>query len=619
LIRLLQTFLLAGLPFVLARLVLPWVYRPDFVALGGKDYFWGWLQGLRFDLSSLALFLAPGLLLYHLPGPFRSKFWRAPWAVLLGLTSLFFTAVLLVDLVYFGQVHRHLAFELANLWGDWGLMFEMAKIGFLLQLLGFTAFSLFWGRMWWWFFRRPYRAMGLKGYGVMLLLLVLLGRGGVGAKPLAVIDAYKDGDPVLANLSLNGVFTSSHAVLSKRDQDHHPYEPSVALSQALPGLDPQAAYPLLRHGTGPLKGKNLVFILVESLSAHYLDALGGKAFGVTPELDRLVGESLVFDDFYASGQRSLEGLQTVLTGVPSLLGQPTIGEGFQAKVSSLGKLAQANGYQTLFIQAMKRESFRGNAIAGATGFLDYYGQEDIPNRLTYPTGATAPFGWDYETLMFSLDRFGEQKKPFVGFIVTSTTHTPFPRLEPRFEKYPYGVDSEGGFLNSLAYFDWSLGEFLKAAQKQPWFANTVFVITADHAQPHYGQKQFLDYFRIPLILYSPGYLKPGRDSTLGSQLDLLPTLVGLMGFQGDYATVGRDLAQGGSGFAWAREGELMLWITKNAVLRHSLANRVYLKGRQGLSELEAPVDPALGAAMEGQLLSLDQLSYELLQANRWAP
>jgi len=608
--------LLIWLPFGVIRLLFLAVYPDEFGGLGLAELAWAFVRGLRFDGSSIAVFGAIPFLLYHLPGPFKAKGWRLLWHCVLAFGSLVLIAALVIDLIYFGHVHRHLSFELANLFGDWGLMFKMASQGFVVPLIGFFLFSLFWFYLWVRLWLRPYRPAGVLGYVVIFLLLVTIGRGGFGSKPIAVINAYSHGNVASAGLSLNGVFTASHALLQQDERSHHAFELEKAAKLVSPTLDITKKYPLVQQTDRPNQKKNLVFILVESLSATYVDYFGHHNHGVTPFLDQLSGESHSYTNFFASGQRSLEGIQMVLTGVPSLIGLSTIGEGFQARYTSLGHLATKNGYDSLYVQAMARESFRGNAVAGATGFKHYFGKEDIPMRLNYPDPEAAPFGWDYETLMFSLDQMKTLKKPFVSFLVTSTTHTPYPRLENRFEKYPPSTDGEGGFLNSLAYTDWSLSEFFKAARKEPWFKDTLFVITADHAMAHHQKGSVENYFHVPLILYGPGMITAGDDERLGSQIDVLPTLVELLGLQGDVAALGQSLISKKPGFGFMRQGDFMAIITPEGILRHSLADRIDATPRAGKT---GSIDEQTAKAMEEKLLALDQISYELLQQNRWSP
>ena len=344
-----------------------------------------------------------------------------------------------------------------------------------------------------------------------------------------------------------------------------------------------------------------------------MDAFSGTGFGVTSNLDRLAQQGVMFTNFYASGQRSVEGLQSTLTGIGSTIGLPTIGIGLLANYSKLGVLAQDNGYTTIFLQSLKRRSFRTDAIAGSTGFQEFYGMEDMPILLDYPDPTAAKYGWDYETYMLAAEKMEKAKKPFFTYIVTSTTHTPYPRLPKSLEKYPHSQNGEEGFLNALNYSDWSIGEFLKRLEKQPWFDDTVFIFTADHALAHYQSGSFRERFHIPLIIYSPHIFQPKAVSTVSSQLDLFVTIIDILDLHGEYSTFGTSLLSSRrEPFALIREGSVMGIISNDAYLRHSLKNRLEtgLLGPNG--------ENADFQAMERKLLAIDQLTYELIQSNRWA-
>ena len=143
---------------------------------------------------------------------------------------------------------------------------------------------------------------------------------------------------------------------------------------------------------------------MESLSPRYLDSFGRNNYKITPNLDKMSEEGWKFNRFYSHGQRSIEGAQSVLTGLPSVLGLPAISN-LSANYTKIATLAEQNGASTLFVNSALRESFLAQAIAGSTGFREYYGKEDMPLLLDYlPEEKDRDSGWDYETLMFSLEK-----------------------------------------------------------------------------------------------------------------------------------------------------------------------------------------------------------------------
>ena len=605
-------FCLLLAPFTLIRVALLALQGDDFANLVPGQVLIGFFQGLRFDLSSVAIFTLIPLVAWNLPLAFAQKaFWRLGWGAFLTLEGILFVAVLVGDLAYYPYVKRHLSYELQLLEGDWGLVAQMAFKSFLPYLAAFFvlafALALLGHRI-----ARLHDRYVLRWSGLLalFLLLVVLARGSLGDKPIGVIDAFTQGNAQVGQLSLNGIFAVSHDLMSFRSlkRNHMPQDKAEKL--ALGGA--AGRFPLMRHYPGR-EGKkpNLVYILVESLSNRYLgpDASG---FSLTPNLDALAKESVWFTQHYASGQRSLEGIQVALTGLPALKDLPNLGSGLNANSPGMGHMLQQNGYDTLYVQAMKRASFKGESIAGHVGFQRYFGKEDMPLLLNYPDPDESIFGWDHETFQLTLDKIKGMKRPFGAFVVTSSTHTPYFRLPNNLARFPHDPETEDGFKNSMIYFDWALGEFLQAARTQDWFEDTLFVITADHAQPHYSKgANILDFFRTPLILYYPKALKPEVRPEIASQLEVLPTLVDLLGLRGDWGFWGQSLlSERKHPQALMRNGNLMIIVGKEGYVRHSMNNRVEgmtfgATEKQDLRNLEK------------RLLAMDQIMLQLIQENRW--
>jgi phosphoglycerol transferase MdoB-like AlkP superfamily enzyme len=235
----------------------------------------------------------------------------------------------------------------------------------------------------------------------------------------------------------------------------------------------------------------------------------------------------------------------------------------------------------------------------------------MPILLDYQEVNGAKFGWDYETLMFAADKIDRIEKPFLVYIFTGTTHTPFPRLPNGLEKYPHNPDNEKGFLNTLNYTDWSIGEFMGRLKKRPWFNNTIFVFTGDHALAHFQTGPFPEKFHIPLIIYAPGMIKPAIVKDVSSQLDLFPTLIQLMNLEASFSSFGNNLlTPTRDPFAFVRNGSIVGIITSEGYLSHSLKNRLETGG--------SSLSPADFDTMEKKLLATDQMVYETLLSNQWA-
>jgi len=214
---------------------------------------------------------------------------------------------------------------------------------------------------------QPIRKRDYGIYLIVFLVMAVFVRGGLGSKPIAIIDAFAAGNTRQGNLILNGVFSMSHSILKAENVNHHFYDESDALKI----LDhdsswTQSNYPFQKVSTRTPNHYNLVFVLIESLSTKYVDSFSGNGYGVTGNLDRLARQGLAFTNFYANGQRSVEGIQATLTSIPPLVGMPTIATGLVADYSKLGSIARENGYSTIFLQSSKRRSLRIDSVAGST-------------------------------------------------------------------------------------------------------------------------------------------------------------------------------------------------------------------------------------------------------------
>ncbi|NQU64686.1 MAG: sulfatase-like hydrolase/transferase, partial [SAR324 cluster bacterium] len=355
-------YFIALAQFTLARLALLLLYYGQFSMLSPFQIILAFIEGVRFDLASITIFCSVPFLLLALPVRiFRGRLWQGLWSWVTFVILLLMTGVLFGDIVYFDFVKRHTAHELLSFGeGDAGLMGQMIFTVFLPYLLVFLVNMAILIFVWKKVAGGPEERSRVKfrqypAYIVFFMILVVVGRGGFGYKPLAIIDAFASGSSSYGNLVLNGVFSISQASLKAENVSHSFFKQADALKlieKRIKVTNPD--YPFQKQleekSTEPY---NLVFILVESLSFKYVDSFSGKNLGVTPNIDRLANQGLKFTQFYANGQRSVEGIQATLTGIPSIIGLPTIGVGILANYSRLGELAEQNGYTTIFVESLK--------------------------------------------------------------------------------------------------------------------------------------------------------------------------------------------------------------------------------------------------------------------------
>jgi phosphoglycerol transferase MdoB-like AlkP superfamily enzyme len=269
---------------------------------------------------------------------------------------------------------------------------------------------------------------------------------------------------------------------------------------------------------------NVVLISVESLSGDYLKRFGNKE-NITPYLDSLMPYGLWFDQFYASGTRTVRGLEALSLAIPPTPGQSIVRRPDNGDMFTMGSVLKSKGYEC-------------NYIYGGNSFFDNMGkffsnnsytvldQRDIPDSLVHHTTA---WGVDDEAAFdFTLqqcDRSFAGGKPFFNHIMTVSNHRPYTYPDGRID-IPPATQSIAG---AVKYTDYAINRFIKEAQHKPWFNNTLFVIVADHCSKSAGKTDLpVNRYHIPCLVYAPQLIKPAIEERLVSQIDLAPTILGLM-------------------------------------------------------------------------------------------
>jgi phosphoglycerol transferase MdoB-like AlkP superfamily enzyme len=603
-----------------------------FSSLSTLDILLAFAHGIRFDLSIMMALLAFPILLLFLPWRFfSSPRWYQIILWFCFIILLLAVLALAMDIVFFQHSQRHVGAELAQMQSDSGYIVSMLTT-YWFAVLGFVIFTFFFAKIWQrWLFGAPssssqnkQQTSPPKGWQTLLaipfvlLFITLIIRGGLlTGKPLMVINAFISDSSELANLTLNGVYTGIRVSMSSNNASHYQHHHfSDQEIQATLGI--KKDYPFVQRYQPKKNPPNIIVLQIESLNYQFIDALGNKQYGVTPYLDTLVPQSKVYDRFYSAGQRSIVGLQAIWTGIPALLGFPTVDNGLSTyNITQIATLARQKGYKTLFAQTSSRSSFRIDALAKSVGFEEYWGMEDIGAlKLDYPQGIKPHFGYDYETLMLLKNKVtthfdNNPQQPVLMSFFSGTTHSPYIRLPAQFEKYPYQIDGLNGMLNSIAYMDWSVQQFIEGLRQETWFNNTIFIITADHPAVSYVTKKahYQALFHIPLIIYSANanLIQAERINTIRSQLDLMPTMADLMGIDQPISALGNSL----------QYPKKHLMLNNIGYLIGSLNQHGYIK--TDVSKLIASnLTKAQSEAFYRHVLMTNQRVAESLQTNKWA-
>ena len=626
-LSLILIFLALGL-FTLFRGFLLVSYYDEFSSLSVFELTQAFVYGLRFDIVLACIIFIIPILMINLPFKWAENskwlnFWY--WICLPIIIGICF--LLAADIAYYAYVKRHITQELRLILHDAFFIFQMGLSSYKLALLSFAGFSA--ALFYLWKKALPknltYRTTSNIGKRTAIFLLVFfviaIGfRGGIQRKNIHVINAFATGNPTQGNLILNGAYSAIRSFDKRPSVSHEFYSQDVVTEQAREfGLFQESEQiPFLKKFDHKKTNKlNVVIVLLESWSYKYIDALSGNNYGITPNFDKLIKEGLSFNRFYSAGQRSIEGLQAVLTGVPLLVDLPRLGWGLEnSKFSRMGNLLQKHDYHTMFAQSSRRTSFHIDSISAAAGFKNYFGREDMELKLDYADPESFWFGWDHETFNKVNQYLTNVKEPFINFTFTGSTHSPYGTLPKEFLKYPHSADSENGFMNTLYYSDWALGKFMQDARKQPWFDNTVFIFTADHTLGAYRKGSTLDQFHIPFVIYSPKHIKVGINNTISSHLDIMPTVIDLLKLPDTYSAVGKSLLRkknDNNAFAYIRTGNLSGVINNEGYILHTLQKVIEAK-----TLTLQPLDINVQNKLEKNLLTIDQMAYQAINSNTWA-
>jgi phosphoglycerol transferase MdoB-like AlkP superfamily enzyme len=291
------------------------------------------------------------------------------------------------------------------------------------------------------------------------------------------------------------------------------------------------------HAAGTEQHLNVVLITVESLSAGYLGVFGNPK-GLTPNLDRLAGQSLFFDNLYANGTRTVRGLEAVTLSIPPTPGDSLIKEKHNENLFSLADIFNQRGYVSEFVYGGYGYFDNMNHFFGNNGYRDV-------DRRDIPTGATihSENVWGvadedlYTLAIGQMDKIHDAGKPFFLHIMTTSNHRPYTWPKQRVTDMKQGTRD-----GAVKYTDWAIGDFIRRVQDKPYFRDTVFVITADHCADSSGKSRIpINHYRIPLLIYAPAHIEPQRIERMMAQIDIPPTLLGLLHFSYRSRFFGQDV------------------------------------------------------------------------------
>ncbi|KIA96899.1 sulfatase [Pedobacter kyungheensis] len=281
---------------------------------------------------------------------------------------------------------------------------------------------------------------------------------------------------------------------------------------------------------------NVVLISVESLSAEFLGSFGNTQ-NITPQLDSLAKEGLLFTNLYASGTRTVRGLEALSLCIPPTPGQSIVKRPDNKNLFTIGNVFRSKGYHSRYIYGGYSYFDNMNEFFSNNGY-EVTDRSALKDSEIHYSNIWGVADEDLFTLSLrELDKDYKNNKPFFAQIMTVSNHRPFTYPEGRID-----IPSHTGREGAVKYTDYAIGRFIREAKQKPWFANTLFIIVADHCASSAGKVELpVDKYHIPMIFYSPGHIAPGKFEKLTAQIDIGPTLLGYLNFSYNSKFFGQDV------------------------------------------------------------------------------
>ena len=604
------------------------------------DVFWG---GLLFDTSAIiytnALYIVLMLLPWHKKET-KGFHLFCKWLYLV-VNGLAF-AVNLADSVYFRYTMRRTTTTVFNEFsneGNLGTIIGTELIRHLFLILLFFLVML----LLWRLYAKPKPAGGRCYYianTAALLLAVPLCiagmRGGftTAVRPITVSNANQYAQrPTDAALVLNTPFSLIRTIGKSVFAVPHYFasqEEMQALYSPLHNISPiDTIVTIDTIETIAPQRKNVVILIVESFGSEYIGALnkdleGGRYKGYTPCVDALISKSATFRYSFCNGRKSIDGMPSILSSIPMFVEPFFLTPASMNDYTGLAGILAAEGYETAFFHGAQNGSMGFEAFARKTGFQHYYGRTEY--EAAHGTGdfdGTWAI-WDEPFMQYYADEMTKMKEPFMTAVFTASSHHPFAIPEKYKNDFPEGTLP---IHKCIRYTDMAIGKFFESASRQPWFNNTIFVLTSDHTNmsDHAEYQTDLGGFCSPIIIYEPNQ----EDShmvidKIAQQIDIMPTILGLLGLPKDdqghpepYLAFGIDLFRTLSEDTWAvnylngiyqyvKYGYVLQFDGQKTKALYSLDDRLMKNNLKGKTDVESKMELELKAIIQQYMTRMTQ-------------
>ena len=464
--------------------------------------------------------------------------------------SLYFTTLFLyVLLIIFNAVSEYFFYN------EFGVRYNFIAVDYLIyttEVIGnimesypiiplFTAIFVVTGLATWWIYKKtkdsllqlPNLVQKLTLLGVFAVLLAI-------SLSFAEKINLKKGNIFQQEIAANGM-VKFYEAFSNNTLDFFTFYPTVDQKTAEKNtLLPLGTTTLNRTITSakPELQKNVVLISIESLSAAYMKAYGYEE-SVTPFLDQLAQKSLFFTNLYATGNRTVRGLEALTLCIPPTAGESVIKREKENKNKfTTGSVFKSKGYSVKYLYGGYSYFDNMKDFYGGNGYQIVDRDNFTPEEITFANVWGVCDEDMAKKAISEMNKDYKAGKPFFHHWMTVSNHRPFTYPEGKIDIPADSKSRKGG----VKYTDYSIMKFFEMAQKQPWFKNTVFVIVADHCSSSAGKTELpMDKYRIPAMIYAPEFVAPQKFSQVTSQIDVMPTVLGLLNFKYQSKFLGQDV------------------------------------------------------------------------------
>ena len=586
--------------------------------------------GLMFDTTAILVTHVPYILLMLLTP------WQRVSKCYFLVVNALALALNMADAVYFRYTMRRTTTTVFGEFQNENNLGSIIGTEFLNHWYLVLAFALIVWLLWRLYVKAGVRSQSGRWWQYALVQVVLLAvfvpfiiagiRGGftTAVRPITISNANQYVDrPVEAALVLNTPF-SLYRSIGKNVFTVPRYFDSEADMAAV--YTPQHNTSLTAHPSPLTTKKNVVILIVESFGREYIGALnktldGGKYQGYTPCVDTLIAHSTTFRHSFCNGRKSIDGMPSILCSIPMFVEPFILTPSSMNDFTGLAGILAGEGYQTAFFHGAQNGSMGFEAFARKTGFQRYYGRTEYE-----AAHGTDDFDgtwaiWDEPFLQYYAEEMSRMQQPFMTAVFTASSHHPFVVPEQYSERFP----EEGKEIHKcIRYTDQAIGRFFQTASKQPWFQNTLFVLTSDHTNmsSHAEYQTDLGGFCSPIIIYDPSNPEGTMVDKVAQQIDILPTVLGLLGYQKPYLAFGIDVLNTPADDCWAVNylNGIYQYVRYGYVLQFDGAKtKAVYRLDDRLMQQNVVGQVAVQARMEREVKAIIQQYMERMTQNRLTP